>query len=242
MGDTKRAVVLAAGIGSRLHPLTKDSPKALVRVGEESILGRAVRLLATQGVTELIVATGFREDAIREALQDCPVKVSYFRNDAYDSTQNSVSLQLCAPALRGHSFFKLDGDVLFMPSVLERLAADPSDLAVAVDCGRLLDAEAMKVRADGSKILSFGKEIALEESRGESIGIELVGAEMSPRLFDCMGASIDAGDTGQYYEAYYSQLVNQGLQAGLVDVSDLPWTEIDDHDDLAVAERLIPQM
>ena len=65
MSSTKTAVLLVAGIGSRLRPLTDDRPKALVDIGGETILGRAVRLLGEHGVERLVLATGYREDAVR---------------------------------------------------------------------------------------------------------------------------------------------------------------------------------
>ncbi|RYE80403.1 MAG: hypothetical protein EOO74_02190 [Myxococcales bacterium] len=64
---TEVGVILVAGVGSRLRPLTDDRPKALVEVGDETMLGRAVRLLLEHGVRELVLATGYREDAVRAA-------------------------------------------------------------------------------------------------------------------------------------------------------------------------------
>src|SRR3954469_19047778 len=144
---TTTAVILVAGIGSRLRPITDDRPKALVDLGGETILGRTVRLLASYGVRKIVLATGYREDAVRIAMQGAPpvMVVEYCRNPEFDRTQNSVSLALCRDALGTDAFFKLDGDVVFQRQVLERLDASPAELSVAVDAGRMLDAEAMKV-------------------------------------------------------------------------------------------------
>src|SRR4051812_17094671 len=102
---TTAAVILVAGIGSRLRPITDDRPKALVDIGGETILGRAVRLLANYGVRRLVLATGYREDAVRAAMQALRPElrgieaVEYCRNPAFDRTQNSVSLALCRSKL-----------------------------------------------------------------------------------------------------------------------------------------------
>jgi choline kinase len=240
---TTTAVILVAGIGSRLRPITDDRPKALVDLGGETILGRTVRLLASYGVRKVVLATGYREDAVRAAMQGAPVVVEYCKNPEFDRTQNSVSLALCRDALGPEAFFKLDGDVVFQRQVLERLDASAAELAVAVDAGRMLDAEAMKVSllAPGtSQISAFGKGIALLQSAGESIGIERISGSFSATLFAALDAAIAGGETGLYYEDVYSRLIAQKtLSAEAVAVSDLPWTEVDDFADLERARQLV---
>jgi choline kinase len=237
---TAAAVVLVAGVGSRLRPLTDDRPKALVDIGGETILGRTVRLLASYGVRKVVLATGYREEAVRAAMQGAPVFVEYCTNPEFDRTQNSVSLALCRSKLGSDAFFKLDGDVVFQRQVLERLDASTSELAVAVDAGRTLDAEAMKVAVSGVAIRAFGKGIGLPESAGESIGIERIAASASSTLFDALDAVIAAGETSLYYEDVYSRLIAAGtLRAEAVAVADLPWTEVDDFSDLERAREML---
>src|SRR3954469_10922164 len=207
---TSTAVILVAGIGSRLRPITDDRPKALVDLDGETILGRTVRLLASYGVRKVVLATGYREDAVRAAMQNAPVQVEYCRNPEFDRTQNSVSLALCRAAVGFDAFFKLDGDVVFQRQVLDRLDESSAPLAVAVDAGRMLDAEAMKVSVAGSTILAFGKGIELEKSAGESIGIERIAGTHSRALFDALERTIARGETGLYYEDVYSQLIAEG--------------------------------
>lgn len=238
---TTVAVILVAGIGSRLRPLTDDRPKALVDLGGETILGRAVRLLAGYGVERIVLATGYREDAVRAAMRHVAPRVEYYPNTRFDSTQNSVSLALCRQGARGGSFFKLDGDVVFQAEVLERLDRSPAPLAVAVDRGRRLDEEAMKVKlGEGLRIEAFGKHIGVAESAGESIGMERIAAAATNRVFDALDAAIAQGEEQLYYEDVYSRLIAGGaLDAEAVDVADLPWTEVDDVADLERARALV---
>src|SRR4029077_4980804 len=98
-------------------------------------------------------------------------------NPRYATTQNSVSLALCRAAVGGETFYRLDGDVVFDEAVLARLDGVSAELVAAVDRGRRLDAEAMKVKAEETGIIAaFGKGLSLAESAGESIGIELIRA------------------------------------------------------------------
>lgn len=233
------AVILVAGVGSRLRPITDTRPKALAPVGEETILGRAVRLLLEFGVSRLILATGYREDAVRAALAELGSEVIYCPNPRYESTQNSVSLALCADAVGGRSFLKLDGDVVFDLSVLERIAAPKGELTAGVDSSRKLDEEAMKVVVEGSAIRRFGKGVALSESYGESIGIERVAASASNGLFAALEERVSRGITNLYYEDVYSEMIARGeLGAEVADVSGLRWTEVDTFEDLEAARRL----
>jgi choline kinase len=233
------AVILVAGVGSRLRPITDTRPKALAPVGDETILGRAVRLLLEHGVSRLILATGYREDAVRLALADLQSEVSYCLNPRYDTTQNSVSLALCRDAVDGRSFFKLDGDVVFDPELLTRIAAPQAELSAGVDSSRKLDEEAMKVVVEGPRIVRFGKSVPLAASHGESIGIERIASGASGKLFDALDQRIAAGVTGLYYEDVYSQMIERGeLEAEVADVSGLRWTEVDTFEDLESARRL----
>ncbi len=233
------AVILVAGIGSRLRPITDTRPKALAPVGDETILGRAVRLLLDFGISRLILATGYREEAVREALSGLAGEVIYCPNPRYDSTQNSVSLALCRDAVDGRSFFKLDGDVLFDPELLTRIAAPHAELSAGVDSARKLDAEAMKVVVEAGAIRRFGKAVPLTESHGESIGIERISSGACEKLFDALDERVAAGITNLYYEDVYSQLIERGeLTAAAADVSGLRWTEVDTFEDLEQARRL----
>jgi choline kinase len=233
------AVILVAGVGSRLRPITDTRPKALAPVGDETILGRAVRLLLDFGISRLILATGYREDAVRAALADLACEVVLCPNPRFDTTQNSVSLALCRDAVGGRSFFKLDGDVVFEPEVLTRIAAPRAELSTGVDSSRKLDAEAMKVVVEGPKIRAFGKHVPLAHSHGESIGIERVSSSASARLFGELDARVAQGITDLYYEDVYSQMIERGtLDAEVADVSGLRWTEVDTFEDLESARRL----
>lgn len=238
--STTTAVILVAGLGARLRPLTDDRPKALMDLGGETILGRALRLLGAAGIDDIVLATGYREDQIRTALQEQGILATIIANPEYDTTQNSVSLARCQEALRGKSFFKLDGDVVFQPAVLERLQRSSAPLAVAVDSARDLDAEAMKVQVARGRITRFGKGIALGEAAAETIGIERLSQAGGERVLAAIQSGIAAGRRDRYYEDYYSDLVVNGeLEADAVEVGDLPWSEVDTLEDLERARRSV---
>jgi choline kinase len=236
------AVLLVAGMGSRLRPLTNDVPKALVPVNGRSILERAVSNLRDHGVKRFVLATGYRDDAVRAAVSSYGIKASFCHNPAFETTQNSISLLRCRAALEDVGFYKLDGDVLFDKLTLRRLDAGRGGLVAAVDANKHLDAEAMKVSTNKEgQILSFGKSILVDEAYGESIGIERVEASASRTLFEAILALERVGIVDRYYEDVYSDLISsQQLTAGCADVGDLSWAEVDDCEDLKRAAELFP--
>ena len=235
------AVILVAGVGERLRPLTNDRPKCLVDVGQGTLLGRTVALLVAHGVQEIVLATGYREDAVRAAMQGCAVPVRYCLNVAYATTQNGMSLLECEAAVGGRSFYKLDGDLLFRREVLERLDGCAAPLAVALERKAELGAEEMKATyVPGSqRIAAFGKGLEPKEAAGESIGLERVSGVAVLPLFHALEAARAAEETHLYYEDVYGRMVAGGLWAEGVEVSDLAWTEVDTPEDLDRAREMV---
>lgn len=235
----ERAVLLCAGSSTRLRPLTDDRPKCLLDVGGETILARAVRTLLSVGIRRLVIATGYRGEDVQKALAFCPAEVIFRPNAEYASTQNSVSLLRCRDAVEDGGFLKLDGDVLFEREAIERLVADSADLSVAVEKRDDLGEEEMKVVVEAGRIRAFGKKLDPRRSFGESIGIEKISENAAPKLFEGLARAYAAGRTDLYYEDVYGELIEQGMNAHAVDVTDLPWIEIDTAEDLERARRSI---
>lgn len=235
--DVKVAVLLVAGAGTRLGD-PEGRPKSLVEIAGRSMLARAAEHLRAVGVEHLVLATGYREEAIVHATANLGMATSFCRNDAYASTQNAVSLLRCASAIGDASFFKLDGDVLFQPEVLLRLLNTDGQIAAAVDTGAALADEEMKVYVQDGRITHFGKGLDPKRSAGESIGIERVDASVAPQLFAALARAERQGRTNLYYEDVYQELIDQGVRAGVADVTDLPWIEVDTREDLARATEL----
>ena len=235
------AILLAAGVGSRLRPLTDDRPKCLVSLGAETILGRQLRLLAAAGVREVVVSTGWAAEALRAALAEGPLPWRAVHNPDFDRTQNIVSFAR-ALAITDGAVVKLDADVVFGSALLPRLFAAGGAAAVAVDERQPVRDEAMKVRARGAFADAFGKGLAASDAFGESIGIEWFSTASRPVLDRVMAGAEAAGRSDAYYEDLYGDVVAGGIAMRLVPVGDLPWTEVDDVDDLRRAKALAPSL
>ena len=239
-------MILAAGIGSRLMPLTADRPKALVSVAGRPLLLRLLEACASAGADEAVVVTGYLakklDSWIDTASLPLPVRTVY--NPEHATINNAHSLWVARHALAGDDFIKLDGDLLISPGLLTRLIEAPSSTAAIVDMRGVLDPEAMKARLDpNGTIRAFGKWLPIAEASAESIGVERIGIANAPRLFDAIERIVhQEGNHSAYYEDVYHQLIQSDWQMGSVDTGGLPWTEIDNVADLerahSVAEKI----
>ena len=118
-----KAVILAAGIASRLRPLTDTTPKCLLKIGERCLLERAFDALIQNGFDEFIIVTGYRQQQIVDFLQArYPVQnITFIYNDRYESTNNIYSLWLTRPYTDGEEILLLDSDIVFDPQIVKRL-------------------------------------------------------------------------------------------------------------------------
>lgn len=237
----RTAVLLVAGVGSRLRPLTNNLPKALVPLGAESVLHRLVRQLQARGILRFVFATGYCEDALKSAVMPLGLDCVFCRNEEYATTQNSISLVKCAESLAGEPFVKLDGDLVVGDAVFDRLFEGHSPMIVGVDTSRKLDDEAMKAEIDENGVIrDFGKHLPRHRARAESIGIEILDAESGKEVLSRITTLMHGGQTQKYYEDIYAELIREGLlEPTAVDVAGLPWSEIDTLEDLELAKTLI---
>lgn len=237
-----KAVILAAGVGSRLAPLTHDRPKVLVEILGRSFLVRQLELLTRAGIPsrDVVIVGGYRIDRLREELarggHACEVVV----NDRYEPWNNFYSLLVAAPALAGHDFLQLDGDVVLDAQLLPRLIAAPGEAVLAVDRRGELDDETMKVELEGDRVAAIAKPLDPARCAGEYVGVAKLSAAAAREVFAELAKFPAEGLTHEYYEHAFHRLARAGrVPFGVVDVHDCAVLEIDTVEDLRRAEALL---
>jgi len=236
-----RAVILAAGMATRLRPLTDSMPKCLLEVGGREILGRAVDELLAAGMDSLVVVTGYRAQMIHDYLDTAfpNLPKSFVHNERYAETNNAYSLLLAETLVAGSEFLLLDSDILFPAELVKRVLACPHRPALALDvhaCG----AEEMKVRVDkAGRVFDIGKDLEPAISAGESIGVEAFGVEDGAELFTVLRKRIVTEKReNEFYEASFREALKMGRSYYAVDTTDCPAIEIDSAEDLEKARGL----
>ncbi len=238
-----KAVILAAGIASRLRPLTDTTPKCLLKIGDRCLLERAFDALIQNGFDEFIIVTGYRQQQIVDFLQiRYPErKVTFIYNDRYESTNNIYSLWLTRPYVDGEEVLLLDSDIVFDPQIVAKLLG--SDKADALALNRHeLGAEEIKVIADKElKVVEISKVCSIPEAIGESIGIEKMSATYTKALFQELETMITVeGLDNIFYERAFERLIPQGYSFYVIDTTEFFSTELDTVEDFQQAQKLIP--
>ncbi len=234
-------MLLAAGRGERLRPLTDDRPKCLLDVAGERIVERTIRLLAERGLTAITVVDGYGGDRLRAELGSrFPADwFRFVRNAEWAGTNNAWSLWLARESAEG-PLLLLDSDIVFDAGVHDLLLADPHPNRLALRSRGGLGAEEMKVRLGAAGgVAAFGKEIPPDEAAGESLGLEVFSAAAADRLFAILDRRMRAdGGRHEFYEAAFGELVEAGVPIWPVDIGDRRCVEIDTPEDLTRARAL----
>jgi choline kinase len=236
-----RGIILAAGIASRLRPLTDSVPKCLLTVGGISILERTVTGLMENGITNLVIVTGYLGAQIRRSLEMRfpDLEVTYVHNAQYESTNNIYSLWLTKDFVIGHEVLLLDSDIVFDPRIIGLLLTSGHESCLAVRSDHRLSEEEIKVRVnpDGS-IVAIGKEVNVDEAMGESIGIEKFGARSVGKMFQALDSMIlRKKQFNVFYEAAFEEAIRSGTVIMPIDVGHYRCIEIDTAEDLERAAR-----
>jgi len=241
MSSTK-AVILSAGFGSRIRPLTDNNPKTLLSVGGITILERMLTSIQSCGIDEIVVVVGYQHERIETFVCNKfpELNVRFVVNNRYGETNTGYSLMLAEEFMAGSSFVKFDGDVVFDEKVLRRLLASAEENCLCIDRNIQLESEEVKIVLDSDiRIIRVGKDIAPSDAIGESIGIEKISGYIGTLLFAELRAMMRGEENLQeYYEGAYERLIKRGVAFHAVDITGLKWTEIDTRQDFETAERI----
>lgn len=236
-----KAVILVAGDGTRLRPLTETTHKSLLPLGNTTILGKMMGRLIQAGIRDFIFVTGYREEDVKKYVGDHFPDVGsvFVRNNIHDITNTGYSLLLAKEYIEKDDFIKLDGDVVFDPDILDLLLKNPHPNVLCMDRSTV-DDEVIKVRlGSDNQALDIGKHVALDKAAGESIGIEKISREYISSLFEALGSMMqDSANYEEYYEAAYSKLVQGDFPFFAIDITGKKWCEIDNIGDYNEAQKL----
>ncbi len=237
-----KAIILAAGVGSRIKPLTDNCPKSLLKVGKETILNRMLTNIQESGIHEVVFVLGYLEEQIKNYIKtQFPDLIAHFvRNDRYAETNTGFSLMLAMDLIKNSAFVKFDADVVFDKKILKDLIDSEYANCLCVDKNINLDAEEIKVIIDDdNKVIKASKKVDPKDAAGESIGIEKISSETAKLLLAELKAMMkDEQNYQEYYEGAYERLIEKSVPFYAMDISGLKWTEIDTKEDLITAEKI----
>jgi len=231
-----RAIILAAGKGSRLNGTAGDKPKCLVEAGGMTLIERQIRTLQRAGVIDIAVVVGCQADRVRTV---CGDRVAYVENPRFAETNSLYSLWT-ARALLVQGFVVLNCDVLFHPVLLDDLLATHHDAALLIaykdPAQPPYGDEEMKVAARSGRVLDLSKTMDPDQADGENVGIVKFGPASAPKLVRILDDLVAAGADREWAPRAFREFAREdALHA--VSTRGYPWIEIDFPDDYQRALR-----
>jgi choline kinase len=237
-----RAVILSAGQGRRLLPLTATLPKCALPLHDRPLLEWQLDALARCGIEHATVVVGFAGEHVERLLaaRTAPPRAHALYNPFFRVSDNLVSCWIAREAMTG-DFVLLNGDTVFEPAVLDRLlAAPPRPVRLAVDHKDAYDADDMKVSLDGDgRLRRVGKRLAPEIVGAESIGVMLFRGP-GPALFrEAVETALRRRDA---LDVWYLSVIDEMADRGHVwttSIQGLGWAEVDAPADIPRAEAVV---
>jgi len=233
-----KAVILAAGTGSRLVHLTRDLPKALVRVGEQALINHALNFVQAAGCSDVTVVGGFYFSKLERHLAACGAEVHLFENKNF-LKGNIFTLLRALPEL-DDAFLLVNVDHIFPLRLAARLAhevAAKQTVTAAVDFDRPLQQDDMKVSlTQDLKIARISK--GLHDFDAGYVGMTFVPAP-AVTTYKATAEAVAQENEDAVVEHILQRLVVDGHHPGIVDISGTRWLEIDNQNDLQNAERIL---
>jgi choline kinase len=239
------AVILAAGEARRLAPLTDHTHKCLLPVGGRSLLDRMLESLAAGGVDEALVVVGHCQDQVRRAAGTARgvMRVSFVENPDYQKG-SILSLWRARDTMLRDDTLIMDADVLFPHRFLRALIDARAPSALLLDRGFQDTGEEVKLYAVGERVIALGKKFVPEawDVVGEGVGFFKCSLAHAPEYVRLLEDSIQqTGGANEYEDALHRLLAR--VPVGWVDVTGLPWTEVDFAEDLRRAEsHVLPKL
>lgn len=231
----KTAIILAAGQGRRLLPLTINMPKNLLVVGGLPIFHRQLFALEENGVTDIVIVVGFMKDKIRKyAISNFPsLSLTFVENRYHDSTNTLYSLALATGvAAPDRTVIQLNGDVVFDPEILEKLLKTENNKSYAAvnykPCG---EEEIKVITAEDGSILALNKQIPSDQALGEAVGIN----KFSPHFWGVLRKNLQHLKNilpNEYFEYALEKVIAEGEKIFPLNVNEYMAIEIDFQEDL----------
>lgn len=239
-----KAIILGAGQGKRLLPLTSDRPKSTIELSGRSMLDWQVSQLTKCGIHEIYVITGFKARVLQDEIAElrlvykgCTINAIF--NPFYAVADNLVSCWM-ARRVMDADFVLINGDTIFHYHVLRRLLNEPAaPITLAIDKKDHYDEDDMKVHLDGSTLLEIGKNLTTDRIGGESIGMIYFHGRGPGIFVDTLNELMKSDGA---LDIWYLSAIGAIAQTNRVEVRSiegLDWCEVDFPVDRTQAETMV---
>lgn len=239
-----KAIILSAGQGSRLLPLTEGRPKCLLPLGEKTLIEWQIWALTQGGVNDIAVVVGYHAtdvQALLKKLESPKLKIRTIFNPFYKLADNLASCWLARHEM-DRDFVILNGDTVIEPAIFQRLLASPAaPITVTIDKKEDYDADDMKVHLKETRLLDIGKTLTADHTNGESIGMLLFRHD-GPKLFtDTLDRIMHTPEGLKWWYLRAIGQIAEHHQVETCSIEGLSWGEVDFPADLDNVTTLVSE-
>ena len=236
-----KAVILAAGQGTRIRSVHGEHPKCLIVIDEATILDHQLEALSMAGINEVAIVVGYEKEQIVAHVRSKELsyyqRIHFIENPEFAITNNIYSLWLAIDWLRGDSFIVLNADVIFDSEILNSVVQPDAPISMIVD--PLWRDETMKVVIEDDRVIRMSKRISQDEFSGTYTGITVFSKSIQDRFLRQLNGLIAAGRVNEFFNIAVQELADEGVRVGYTSTDGLAWAEIDDPLDLTFAQQSV---
>jgi len=230
-----KAILISAGKGERLYPLTKNTPKSLLEVGNGfTLLETQLHSLSENNIKDIVIITGFKAEQIEAKIKDYQknLNITTVFNPFFDISNNLLSVWMARHHMNS-DFISINGDDLFSPEVIANLLKSDHDVTMVIDEKREYDDDDMKVIHKNGEIVEVSKKIDPIKANGESIGM-IKFSNKGPKIFTDMleGMVRDPQNRNLFYLQAIQNIIDKGFKVHYSICKETDWAELDFHPDL----------
>lgn len=237
-----KAIILAAGVGSRLRPITDHMPKSLIQVGNKKVLDYQIEGYLSAGLNQedINIVTGYRSEDIAKYLKEKYPRVKIVENREFATTNNMYSLYLAINTLeqnRVESLFINNADCIYDYSIIKQMVESPNENLIACKKDVYIE-ESMKVTVSGDRIVNISKQIHANDAYGVSLDLYKFGSATFVSLKNIISRIIEKEKKiNLWTELSFPELFTNSTVLP-IDTKNLKWVEIDNKEDLLLADSI----
>ena len=229
-----KAIIMAAGIGKRLHALNINKPKCLITIGSKTLIRRSVDLLLSKGISDITVIVGYKSDLIRNELNN---DVAYYENPDFQTNNSIKSLWYAKDLLEGNVLL-LNGDLYYEQGILDYAINQTNPVVMLADSTRIENAD-YRFSFIGNQINRYGKHLTNHETDGEYVGIVRIDNCFIKLFKQTLEEMITSGKSNIWWEDVLYSFIKKKIPIHYFDVAGTFWSEVDTLQDYNYLQKWI---
>ncbi len=236
-----KALILAAGKGVRLLPITTEIPKCLIKIGDKTILEYLLENFSSAGIKEAVIVVGYKKELIINKIGNSfnGMKITYCENKNFDKYNVGTSI-LCAKEHLNGPFIQSHADIIFHSDVLKKVLSSEKENAIIINSDPSAFVEdGNRVILEDNRVVTINKEAPKEKSEGRAFGLYKFSEKAAKSYLNNLKNIFNEENTS--FEPALRKTLKE-VDFHVIDTKEFPFAEIDDDNDLRDAHEKIKQI